>query len=243
MTDEVTTMDVGTNGGEKSLSVEQVNKIVQREKIEAAQRAKADAEAQFQIELQKLQQAQAAPMGGMPAQFDVAQMEQKLLNQMRQENQRVEQERLAAEQQRIEEAQRAEQDDKLNALADTYLRKMANGKELFQDFEDVTAKFDPREFPEVVVLASQMDTTAEIMYELAKNPQKLLMIAQLAQRSPNMAKDQLARLEDSIKVNQNGKRMPNAPSPLQRVLPSAGAGVDNGKMSVKDFRKMPSFRG
>jgi hypothetical protein len=237
-------MDVTAQpAAEKSLTVEQVNKIVQREKAEAAQRAKAEAEAQFQAQMQQMQPQQS--MGGIPQQpqFDMAQLQNQLLTAVREGIQKDEQQRQDAERQRAEEAANLEYQNRLNEAADNYLRKMSTGKEMYADFEDITASLDPREFPEVVLLASQMDGTADVMYELAKNPQKLVMIAQLAQRSPKIAKDQLARLEESIKTNQNGKRMPSAPPPLNRVQPSAGAGVDNGSPRVRDFKKQPWLRG
>ena len=53
-----------------------------------------------------------------------------------------------------------------------------------------------------------------------------MTIAGLAERSPHMARQQLQRLSESIKQNQQAKSQNiDAPSPLSYVKPSANAGV------------------
>lgn len=233
MTDELVTMtETAPPVTQQNLTVEQVNKIVQREKAAAADKARQEAQAQFQQELSQYQ-AQQKSMGGMT---QIAEQE-KIKDEIYARIQKEKAEELQSEQQ-------AAYDREINALTDNYLSKMANGKQLYEDFETVTATFEPQAFPHVVVLASQLDNTADVMYDLSKNPQKLVTIAGLAERSPNMAREQLKRLSDSIKQNQQAKSQNvDAPSPLNAVKPSANAGSDGGGKTVRDLRKQPWLRG
>lgn len=233
MTDELATnIETAPTPTQQSLSVEQVNKIVQREKAAAAEKARQEAQAQFESEIAALK-AQQKSMGGMTQPIDAEKIYEQVYS-------RFQQEQAAKEQQ----AQQAAYDREIDALTNTYLSKMAQGREAYDDFETVTAAFEPQAFPHVVVLASQLDNTADVMYDLSKNPQKLVMIAGLAERSPQMAKEQLRRLSDSIKQNQTAKSQAvDAPSPLTSVRPSANAGGDSGGKNVRDFRKMPWLRG
>lgn len=233
MTDELA-MNVETppQATPQSLSVEQVNKIVQREKAAAAEKARQETEARFQQEIAQIQ-AQQKSVGGMTQTVDPEKIYEQVYG-------RIQQEQAAKQQQE----QQAAYEREINALTDTYLQKMSSGKDLYEDFDTVTSAFEPQAFPHVVVLASQLDNTADVMYDLSKNPQKLVTIAGLAERSPHMAREQLKRLSDSIKQTQQAKSQNvDAPSPLTAIKPSANAGSDGGSKTVRDFRKQPWLRG
>lgn len=233
MTDELGTMiETPPQATQQNLTVEQVNKIVQREKAAAAEKAKQEAEAKFQQEIAALQ-AQQKSMGGMTQSVDTDKIYEQVYG-------RIQQEQAAKQQQE----QQAAYESEINKLTDTYLQKMGSGKDLYEDFEAVTAEFEPQAFPHVVVLASQLDNTPDVIYELSKNPQKLMTIAGLAERSPHMARQQLQRLSESIKQNQQAKSQNvDAPSPISGIKPSANAGSDGGGKTVRDLRKQPWLRG
>jgi len=233
MTDELAiNVDTPPQATTQSLTVEQVNKIVQREKAAAADKARQETEAKFQQEMAQLQ-AQQKSMGGMTQAVDADKIYEQVYGRFQQEQQA-----------RQQQEQQAAYEQEVNKLTDTYLQKMSSGKDLYEDFDAVTSTFEPQAFPHVVVLASQLDNTADVMYDLSKNPQKLVTIAGLAERSPQMAREQLRRLSDSIKQNQTAKSQNvDAPSPLTSVRPSANAGSDGGGKTVRDFRKQPWLRG
>ncbi len=132
----------------------------------------------------------------------------------------------------------------INKIAERYTDKMAQGKELYDDFEDVTQDYSPAAYPQVTVMASEYDNLPDIIYELGKNPRKLVDLHVLALTNPPQAKKEMAKLSQSIKQNEdalvNNKR---SPAPLTKLKSSAQAGQDNGKKTIKDLRKESRFRG
>lgn len=209
---------------EKTLTQSEVNAIVKREKQKAAESARREAQAE-------LERLQSQSMGGVESQgANVDEQLKKLVeNQFQQMQDQQEQQR------REEEA---------NQLAQTYYSKLAQGRELHADFDDVISDFDVGAFPQVAVLATQLDNTGSIMYELAKNPSKLAQVAVLAERYPEGARKMLQGLGNSVVKNQEaiaGNVATN--EPLSRLKPSMNAGMDDGKLTVADYKKQPWLRG
>ena len=133
-------------------------------------------------------------------------------------------------------------EQEVNQVATQYFGKMAQGKDLYEDFQAITADFNPAEFPQLVYLANEMDNTPAVIYELAKNPSKLAAIDRLVERSPNMARAELAKLSESIKRNVDAKANLQEPQdPLSRLKPSP-VGTDNGTKNVRDFKKSSFLR-
>lgn len=217
---------------EKTLTVEQVNNIVKREKAAAAEKARREAEQSYQAELEKMRSSLPASVGGMPAP-DIEQ----LYPQMRERFLRD----LQAEQ---EQAQLAQRQQEAERIASNYFEKIAAGKQKFEDFEQVMGNFNIQAFPQLVYLTADEENVPEIMYDLAQNPQKLVTINSLAQVDPNAAKREIKKLAASIKANEVAKathQQPNAP--LSQPKPSVNAGADTGTMSIADFRRQPWLRG
>ena len=134
-------------------------------------------------------------------------------------------------------------EQEVNQVATQYFGKMAQGKDLFEDFEAITADFNPAEFPQLVFLANQMDNTPAIIYELRKNPSKLAYLDRLVEKSPSMARSELGKLSESIKRNDDAKsQLQEAQNPLDRLKPSP-TGTDNGVKSIRDFKSSPLLRG
>lgn len=212
---------------EKMLSTSQVNDIVKREKIRAAERVRQELEAKHRAEMEQLS---GSPQPG--AGLDVEAIKQQVYDKFLDD---LETHRDAAE--------KEAQERQMKSLADQYWLKMGKGSELFNDFNEVVGDFEPDKFSSTVHLATQMDNTADIIYELSKNPSKLIQIDSLARQSPKLAMKELQRLSDSISKNIDAK-MNNveAPAPLSRLKPST-AGADNGKMGLKDFKAAPWLRG
>lgn len=151
------------------------------------------------------------------------------------------QKQLEEQREAYEQEQQKAQVDK---IAETYLEKMALGKELYDDFEDVTADFSPAAYPQVTIMASQYDNLPDIMYELGKNPRKLVDLHVLALTNPPQAKKEMQKLSASIKDNQTALATNvKSPSPLNKLKSSAAAGRDTGKRTIRDLRADPRFRG
>lgn len=175
-------------------------------------------------------------MGGMQQQSPAFDEEALLVKATERMQQQMNEQREAYER----EQQRLQVDE----IAKSYLEKMAAGKELYDDFEDVTQDFSPAEFPQVTIMASQYDNLPDIMYELGKNPRKLVDLHALALSSPKMAKKEMQKLSASIKDNQSAlANNVKSPSPLNKLKSSARAGQDTGKRTISDMRKDPRYRG
>jgi vacuolar-type H+-ATPase subunit I/STV1 len=229
---------------EKMLPASQVNELVKRAKRKGEQKMQEQLDAAKlqieQLQQQQQQQAQGQPQQPVPQQapqgqaqgIDPQMIQQQVMQLMQQQQQENEQKR---HQEQIEQ--------EVNQVAQQYFGKMAQGKDLFEDFEAMTADFNPAEFPQLVFLANQMDNTPAIIYELRKNPGKLADLAVLVEKSPNMARSELNKLSESIKRNDEAKRTLQEPQdPLNRLKPSP-VGTDNGTKNVRDFKAASYLKG
>lgn len=221
-----------TNAEEKMLSQSEVNRIVGAAKAEAAERARRQAAEQFQAE----QQARMVPQNGAQAPSLDEQINERVQAALQADKERVE----AARQQAAE----AEYKEELRSIANNFMSKVREGKGAYEDFDAVTATLDLRAFPQIVFLSAELDNPADVVYELGLNPQKLVTIQALAERSPQMAKQQLEALSNSIKANRQALENPNQTNaPLPRIKPSTTAGADAGAMTIRDLRKQPWLKG
>ncbi len=240
--EEEVSRDAETPPPEKMLPASRVNQLVQQakrdgarkmqEQLDAAQQQIAQLQGQQgQPQAQQMQpEPQQAPQG--QAQGMDPQVMQQVMQMMQQKQQEDEQKR---HQEQLEQ--------EVNQVAQQYFGKMAQGKDLFEDFEAMTADFNPAEFPQLVFMANQMDNTPAIIYELRKNPGKLADLAVLVEKSPNMARSELNKLSESIKRNDDAKRtLQEAQDPLNRLKPSP-VGTDNGTKSVRDFKEASYLKG
>ena len=141
---------------EKMVPQSVVNQIVAREKAQAAQRARQEAMEQAQAQAQAIGQ-QSNGMGSMPG-VNIEQMKREIYEKIMGEAQEA-------------QAKRQEEEHKaaMIEVADSYHKKMGSGKDAYPDFDDVMGDFNVSAFPKIVFLASQLDNTADVMYELAKN--------------------------------------------------------------------------
>jgi exonuclease VII large subunit len=223
---------------EKMLPASRVNELVQKAKRDGARKMQEQLEATRQeLEQLKAQQGQQqAPdqQQAAPQQqgVDPQAIQQQVMNLIQQKQQEEEQKR---HQEQLEQ--------EVNQVAKQYFGKMAQGKDLYEDFEAITADFNPAEFPQLVFLANELDNTAAVIYELRKNPAKLASLATLVKESPSIAKSELAGLSNSIKRNEDAKRNLQEPQdPLNRLKPSP-VGTDSGTKSVRDFKNASFLRG
>ncbi len=228
--EEEASKDAGTAPPEKMLTASQVNELVKKAKRKGEQKMQEQLDAaRQQIEQLQAQQGQAAPVQQQSAPtnagIDPAAIQEQVMQLMQQKMQEDEQKR-----------QQEQLEREVNEVAQQYFGKLAQGKELYDDFEAVTANFDPAAFPQLVYLATQADNTAAIIYELQKNPAKLAQLAVLVDKSPNMARSEIAKLSQSIKTNEDAKKnLQEAQDPLNRLKPSP-VGTDSGTKTVRDFK-------
>lgn len=219
---------------EKMLSQAEVNAIVAREKQAAAARARQEAEREYQqraeqaqMQQQQMQAQRQEQQGGYPSDADADTIYQQV------------QERFNREMQ-----ERQFQSEMTN-VANAYHAKMDHGRKGYADFDEITKDFDPTAFPQLVYLVAGVENAGDIIYELSKNPQKLVTLDSLAKTSPRLAQAELVRLSQSISQNNMAKNEAEqnpTQAPLSPLQPSRVSG-SNGQMTIRDLRSQPWLRG
>jgi len=224
---------------EKMLTQSQVNAIVQREKQQAATRATQQAELQYQQQMEQMNRQQQAPQQPPQQQQNMQQGSMQSRDESADAMYQQVQERFN------KEMQQRQVESEIAQVAQSYLQKMGSGKDSYEDFDQITADFDPSAFPQLVYLVAGMDNAAEVVYDLAKNPSKLITLDALALKSPRQATAELNKLSQSIRDNRQaqadaGGQQVNAP--LDRMQPSR-VSSGSGPMSINDLRSQPWLRG
>jgi hypothetical protein len=224
--------EVLTNSeGEKTLTQTQVNDIVRREKAAAAEKARREAEALYAPQLESLKYSNNNSGGAIEE--ALPELEEKLFKRFEERAKKAD-----------EEAREAANARALQDAVRDFEVKMELGKDKYDDFKNVMDEVSLAAFPRVILLASQLDNTAEVMYELAKNPAKLVYINSLANTDSEgkMAQKEMAKLSQSILHNEKAKsNNVKANEPLSN-LKSSPVRADDGNMTIKDYRKLDWLR-
>lgn len=218
---------------QKTLTQEQVNAIVAKEKQRAAEAARREVEERYQREMEA-SNLQRQNNQNVSRDVDINSIYQQV-----QEKFNLDQDRLRKE---LEDKQLQ---DHMNQVANNYLSKVESAKGSYGDFDDVTKEFDPSSFPQLVYLLSGMDNAGHVLYDLAKNPLKLAAIDRLAEKNPKQAMSELNKLSQSILTNQKAQaeaQQGQTLDPLDRLSPSQVAG-NNGQGTIRDLRSQSWLRG
>lgn len=209
---------------------EDVNKMIGREKMQARESGKREAEEKYRAELEQLnamRQQQEQRNEQVPRDVDTNAIYQQI------------QERFN------KEMQERQLRDQMTQVANNYHSNVARGKTNYEDFEDTTKDFDPTAFPQLTFLLSGMEDAGDIIYDLSKNPMKLSGIDRLAEKNPRQAQSELLKLSKSIRDNRQAQadaQTQNVSEPLDRLQSSRVAG-SNGKMGIRDLRNQDWLRG
>lgn len=203
-----------------------VSKIVERERKKAYEKGQKDA-------LMQSQQEQA-PQASQPAMLKQGQQSLGGMQQLSP----ADIERMIAEkapQLLHEHVQQLKNEHTINS----FVSKMQAAEQKHPGLEAKLNELDYSQMAPLVHLANDMENTGDIMKELVDNPMKLANMMALAQMQPGIAKRQMMELSNSIKANQEAlAQEKQAQDPMAQLKPSSSAGMDNGTMSVTDFRKM-----
>lgn len=213
---------------EKMIPQSQVNEIVGHAKREAAERA---------VEAYKRQ----AP----PAQYENTQQQQTSSHRGLSED---DVKRMAGDEikktfgQLQEEAQERANIEAANRIVGVFKDKIVAGKSKYDDFDAVTGNVAMQLYPNVVqLLAEQVDNTADVLYHLANNRDKLYRLEALSQHNTPDAIHEMKRLSESIKANDQTLQTKHANAPLSQTRPS-NTGTDPGNaLSMADLKR--KYRG
>lgn len=141
----------------------------------------------------------------------------------------------------LESQAQAERDLQMQQAAQEFFVKLKPGEEKYTDFTDAIQSVNWTKVPAVLDLANLTDNTSDVMYELAKNPQKAIHLNNLAQVNAQAAIAETKKLAESIKQNQR-QHSPTRP-PLSALSPSVTR-TDNGTLStVSEYRQQPWLLG
>lgn len=221
----------------RTLPVDELNKLVGGARIEGEKRATEALKqeiAAMQQQIASLTQGMGMNQQGAPGQASTNANPQDA--GMPDVSELVKQEMLQQQQAML----RAEQRRQAEELLQKFNAEMQRGVEGAEDFKEVTSKYNPYDFAEITMMAAQLDNVPEVMYELNKNPMKLAYISELVRRSPQFAFEEMKNLSKSIKEGQDAKaKFVDPIKPLAGIKAST-AGTDNGKRTVKDWKKFYS---
>jgi hypothetical protein len=216
---------------EKLLPQSQVNEIVGNAKREAAERA---------VDAYKRQQAQSST--GSQAQSQTHEPSSHR-NMSEDDIKRFTGDEIKRHFTQIEqEAQERANVDAAHRVVGQFRDKVMAGKDKFEDFESVTSNVAMQYYPNVVsLLAEHVDNTADVLYHLAKNRDKLYRLEALSSHNGSDAIYEIKRLADSIKSNDEGVKVKHPNSPLSQQRPSNTGTDSGGTLSMSDLKR--KYRG
>jgi len=206
----------------------QVADVVKREKQKAFEKGRLAAMQELQAQQQQAteQAPQANSLGGMQ-QFSQADIERMIQEQATRATQEHIQNQLA--------------ELKQQQMVNSFVQKMQVAEQQYPGLEQELNQLnynDPR-IHAFIGMVNDMENTGDIMKEVLDNPHKLSQILSDIQDQPYLAMKNLQKLSGSIKQNQAAKvEEAQARDPYSQLKPSVNAGMDNGDMTVADFRKM-----
>lgn len=143
----------------------------------------------------------------------------------------------------VSEANQRAEENNAKQIASEFFTKIEAAKGKLQDFDKVMADIELRSIPYHVQLANMVDNTAEVMYELAKNPSKIGAIQNLididmrAGRQPKLAMAEMKRLSESIKTNEQAGKFKSPNEPLSQLRPSNAGADSKGPLGVADYKR------
>lgn len=209
---------------ERMIPQSQVNEIVGSAKREAAERA---------VEAYKRQQVQVPPAQASTIHEPISQRNMSSEDDIK----RVAGDEIKRHFTQLEqEAQERANLEAANRVVAMFRDKIVAGKDKFSDFDSITSNVAMQRYPNVVqLLAEHVDNTADVLYHLAQNRDKLYRIEALSEHSPSDAIYEMKRLADSIKSNDESSQMKHANTPLSQQKPS-NTGTKSGSPSWSDLK-------
>jgi DNA primase len=221
---------------ERMIPQSQVNKIVGREVHDAREKTRQSLTKEFEQKQSQMSQQSHGSNSSMGGMIQVSQEQLKeMISTIASEKA---QEKLAEQREMQVEQWRQEQGNK---IANAWEEKMSLGKEKYPDFDSVVGEVDFRTIPQIVLLTTELDNTADVVYDLLNNPHKIASVLTNYAVNQGLARKQIKQISDSIRMNQSAQKSPHVPEPLKPISPST-VGTDNGNMGVKDYRAQPWLR-
>lgn len=212
----------------KVMQQHEITALVSGEKKKAYERGRQEAKAELMAQMQ----GQNAPMPA-PQNFAPTDNESRLRQIATEE---------LAKQRAVEQANWEAQQREAAGMKILNELKMKTdaAKSKFDDYDKVVSP-DFRNFEkthEVLQLAHQFDNAGEMLYDMGKNPMKMMQISLMVRNGMgDAAFAEMKRLSDSIKVNEMSANLPKPKMPLSQVNPSnVGVGKTDDHIGSDSFR-------
>jgi predicted Holliday junction resolvase-like endonuclease len=213
--------DNAGNGSERFFKQSEVNELVGRARSEAIERYKRETSMASHQTLQS-QVQNHEKHGGVVSQDEIRQIASEMAEKKQKEW--------------IEKNQEEAYEREAHQIANQVGEKLKTTASKYPDFNDVLRNVKLSSVPQVAFIANQFDNTGDLLYEMGKNPSKLLEIEQLLARDmPELAISQMQRLSDSIKQNESASKIKHPNQPLSQMRPSS-SGMDAGELSIRDYK-------
>lgn len=211
---------------ERTFKQSEVNDLIGRAKYEAVERHKRDSS------ISAHQQPAHVPQGSYQPQNS---------NQSYLTPDEVK--RLAAEETQrlrnewIQEAQQNQHQQEAQRIAGEFFSKIDAGKSKYEDFDSVMSEVNLGNIANTVALANSFENTADIMYELSKNPAKIGNIEHLMTIDPKLAMAEMRRLSTAIKNNAEASNFRSPNEPLSQLRPTSAGAEKSGPLTAADYRR------
>lgn len=127
---------------------------------------------------------------------------------------------------------------------DEIMTKLSTAKDKYPDFDEKVGPLFSEHLGDIWVLANGVENTADVMYHLSENVEKISLIDGLIRRDPTgaLARRSLAKMAESIKLNEQATNVKTPNAPLSQIKPSP-VGTDNGSTTINDLRRQSWLRG
>jgi len=217
--------DVQVEQASEVLDKATVSKIVERERMKAYEKGKREA---------------------MDAQQQSAQVQQPAPEQAPQQQQQMQQSGMAPEdiqrmiaEQLPQHMQNHIQQVQNKQAIESFVNKMQAAEARYPGIEQKLNDLDYESLTPVVMMANNLDNTADVMAELVDNPSKMANLMTLMYTQPKLAQREMANLSNSIKTNQAAiAQEKSAQKPIGQTKSSVNSGIDDHNLSIQDLRKM-----
>jgi len=126
---------------------------------------------------------------------------------------------------------------KAETVAQQLQSKMVDASKRYPDYKNVLSNVGMfTDTPQILDLANGVDNAGDVLYHLAKSPNKIGNILALSQNSPKLAAMAIKELSGQIHANKTAASQPSAPSPVDPIRPSR-VGTADGKPTISDYKR------
>jgi|GEM_PF-2944535 len=127
---------------------------------------------------------------------------------------------------------------KAQSVAQQLQSKMTEASGRYSDYRNVLSNVKMfTDTPQILDLANTVDNAGDVLYHLAKSPNRIGNILALCQQSPHLATMAIREISGQINANKAGASASVVPDPVNPIRPSR-VGTDDGKLGVRDYKNM-----